>query len=219
MFEEKKKKEVEEAKALEEKKKKELAETKKLMDDSVGEVIEEGKQHEQIPIQQLKADNFSLIAEGDEEDIFATKRFMTRKKGVEEPATEEKKEKASSGQEGNLEEAVQREHPGRAARSGSSAYQSLMENLRQDYERLKSYRELAGKYELTNEQKSAVHEITGRLEYAQEYAEKASETSDKYRPMSKAIENVASAGMRLLNDISGEYVRELRDDYESRKTH
>jgi len=210
-LEEKKKKEIEETKALEEKEKKELAETKKLMDDSVGEAIEEGKQHEQIPIQQLKADNFSLIAEGDEEDIFATKRFMMR--GKEKPQKEEKK--AAAGEEKaeeSLEEAVQREHPGRAPRAGG--YESVMENLRQDYERLKSYQELAGRYELTQEQKSAVNEITGRLEYAHEFAEKAREVSDTYRPMSKAIEKMASAGIRLAEELGGEYIKQFREDYD-----
>lgn len=208
-LEDKKKKEIEEAKALGEKKKKELTETKKMMDDSVEEAIDEEKTHEQLPIPQLKADNFEIIAEGDEEDIFATKRFMMRKHKPEPVDIPQK----GSEQEINLEAAVQREHPQTAPKTGG--YQTIMQNLRQDYERLKSYQDLSSKYELTATQKSSVQEITGRLEYAKEYADKASDASDNYKPMSKALEKMASAGMRLAEELSGEYIRKFRDDYNS----
>jgi hypothetical protein len=205
----KKKKEIEEAKAIEEKKKKELAEAKKLMDDSVEEAIDEENAHEQLPIPQLKADSFEIIAEGDEEDIYATKRFMMRKR---KPEGSEKQQKAEE-QEINLEATVQREHPGRAPKGGG--YQTIMEGLRQDYERLKSYQDLSSRYELTASQKSAVQEITGRLEYAKEYADKASDVSDDYKPMSKALDKIASAGMKLAEELSGEYIRKFRDDYKN----
>ncbi len=203
-------------KEIEKKKKKELEEAKKLMDDSVEEVIEEDKQRAKIPIQQLKADDVSIIHNGQEAQMFETKRYTTNKTTEDEDTVEETVEDLPEIE--SLEEAVEKEHPDAAPKSGG-AYNTLMNDLKEDYNRLKSYQDLSQQYELTGEQKVAVGEITGRLSYAQSYADKATDASDNYKPMGKALAEVASAGMRIAKEVAGDYIKEMRDDYDAPHPH
>ncbi|MBS3128140.1 hypothetical protein J4410_03270 [Candidatus Woesearchaeota archaeon] len=81
-------------KELEKEKKKEIEEAQKLISSSEEELASEEKKKQDIPIEQLKADDAGVLFGQEEKELFETKRFvqLNKKKEKEKKAKEEKKE-------------------------------------------------------------------------------------------------------------------------------
>ena len=80
-------------KELEKEKKKEIEEAQKLISSSEEELASEEKKKQDIPIEQLKADDAGVLFGQEEKELFETKRFvqLNKKKEKEKKAKEEKK--------------------------------------------------------------------------------------------------------------------------------
>ncbi len=136
---------------FEEKKKKEIQEAERMVEETVEEIKEETLRKEQLPIDQMKVFDGNMLRTGEEREMVKAKQYIS----------DIKEEESTANEDAMLEEVLQKEHPEPLAEGTLQQYGQKIEELKNELYKIEDRAESGGSM---YEDRQRAYEIHDQLE-------------------------------------------------------